>query len=234
MESEVKTNEKSKTIVIQIGNSDNKLSQKEWANFIAETRLAVGSRCGNVHFDGGSGFDSKWQNMCIVADVYQSDIEGLAEDLSQLCVSFCQDSIAVTVGDTKFVTGPAPSPKTETDPGEGWRLVDKKKDKPQKGDQYWNDDNNRWEDRPECFSSFTVTDIYRRRIEPKYREPTNADAGNIVEVSDSLVGDWLSRELISVLAIPHRVNVKFIAFNSDRSCPAIWQYARIRCDEEPT
>lgn len=91
---------KLETIVVQIGNSDNKLPQHKWSEFIKDTRVLVGKHCGEVHFDGGSGFDSRWQNMCIVAEIYGIDKPPFMNELYQLKVKYFQDSIAVICGET--------------------------------------------------------------------------------------------------------------------------------------
>jgi hypothetical protein len=92
-----------KTVTIQIGNSDNKLGQKAWSEFIRETRQVVGRHCGQVHFDGGSNFDSPWQNVCIVAEVQAIDKQALCDALGDVRSKFYQDSAAVTFGQTKLV-----------------------------------------------------------------------------------------------------------------------------------
>lgn len=91
------------TVTIQIGNSDNKLGQKSWSEFIRETRAVVGKHCGQVHFDGGASFDSPWQNACIVAEVQEIDKQPLCDALSVVRRKFFQDSTAVTFGPTQLV-----------------------------------------------------------------------------------------------------------------------------------
>ena len=91
------------TVIIQIGNSDNKLSQKDWTNFISVIRNLVGKHCGQVHFDGGSRFDSIYQNFCVIAEIHTIDKENITKDLSTVRKTFNQDSIAVTFGETKLV-----------------------------------------------------------------------------------------------------------------------------------
>jgi hypothetical protein len=91
------------TVVIQIGNSDNRLGQKSWSKFIVETRAIIGKHCGQVHFDGGASFDSRWQNVCIVAEIQEIDKQPLSDDLSALRGTYYQDSIAITFGETVMV-----------------------------------------------------------------------------------------------------------------------------------
>jgi hypothetical protein len=91
------------TVTIQIGNSDNKLTQKQWSDFIRETRSVVGRHCGQVHFDGGASFDSPWQNVCFVADIQEVDKQRLCDALGDVRSKFYQNSAAVTFGYTKMV-----------------------------------------------------------------------------------------------------------------------------------
>ena len=91
------------TVTIQIGNSDDKLSQKEWVNFINETRQCAGKHCGQIHFDGASKFDSVWQNVCIVAEIYEIDKENLMNELRTIRKKYRQYAIAVTLGQTAMV-----------------------------------------------------------------------------------------------------------------------------------
>jgi hypothetical protein len=91
------------TVVIQIGNSDDKLPQADWVKFIKDTRLAVGNHCGDVHFDGGASFDSRWQNACIVAEIQEIDKQKFQDALRKIRKAYKQYAIAVTFGQTVFV-----------------------------------------------------------------------------------------------------------------------------------
>ena len=90
-----------KTVTIQIGNSDDKLSQQSWADYVSDVhRFLYGQ---TIHFSGGSESDKPWQNYCWVIecdDFYVSIMEG---GLNKLRTFHKQDSIAFTVGDTKFI-----------------------------------------------------------------------------------------------------------------------------------
>lgn len=118
----------------------------------------------------------------------------------------------------------APTPKTEPDPGEGWRLIDKRKDKPQKGDEVWCPDGN-WRRRIAPKMPFFYVESYRRRIELKYREPTNADIGKMVEASDNK-GMWYPVKLCCVLVDDYEERYA-TAWDSEYYT---WKHARIRCD----
>lgn len=91
------------TIVVQIGNSDNKLTQKEWKSFINEVRNALSSNVTEIHFDGGSSYDSAFQNACFVATIEEQDRQPLLKLLKDLKSEYVQDSIAITSGKTEMV-----------------------------------------------------------------------------------------------------------------------------------
>ena len=93
-----------KTYVIQIGNSDNKLTQNQWAHFAAGVHLAVSSHCRQIHFKGGSDWDAPWQNACwVCVPVSEESANLLLNDLVLEAARNQQESIAVTVGETEFV-----------------------------------------------------------------------------------------------------------------------------------
>lgn len=59
----------------------------------------------------------------------------------------------------------ADQPLSATNPGAGYRLIDKNVDTPKDGDQYWSDVENNWSDRI-AGGRYTPSDTYRRKIEP--------------------------------------------------------------------
>jgi len=54
---------------------------------------------------------------------------------------------------------------SEIEPGEGYRLLDKKKDTPKEGDEFYYCDS--WRKRPYPLHPFSSTETYRRRIPAK-------------------------------------------------------------------
>jgi hypothetical protein len=93
-----------KTVTIQIGNSDNKLKQAAWSEFCyrVEDQIQYGSE--QVHFFGFSLPNAEWQNAAWVFEATDRQIERLRECIADWCEDFEQDSIAMTIGDTEFVT----------------------------------------------------------------------------------------------------------------------------------
>jgi hypothetical protein len=92
-----------KTIVIQIGNSDDKLSQKEWSDFVADVKTVLDRFEAKIHFFGGSPNWESWQNCAWVAEINESLCFGLKDHLIFLRKKYRQASIAWNMGNTEFV-----------------------------------------------------------------------------------------------------------------------------------
>jgi hypothetical protein len=90
------------TLVIQIGNSDDKLSQYAWSEFIVDIRRALFANCQRIHFAGGSNPAERWQNYCFVAEHY-GDLAPLKDTLASIRKTYSQDSVALTIGETEFI-----------------------------------------------------------------------------------------------------------------------------------
>lgn len=89
------------TVTVQIGNSDDKLSQERWSVFIGQTGQLIRSTAKTIHFSGGSAANSPWQNYCWVAEMDITDeFMAACKDLAK---RFSQDSISITTGTTTFV-----------------------------------------------------------------------------------------------------------------------------------
>ena len=93
-----------KTRTIQIGNSDDKLTQMQWAKFYAAVDMFVNARSEQVHFSGLSRGDAPWQNAAWVFTIHENTTKYLQGDLSRACAEFRQDSIAWLEGETEFIT----------------------------------------------------------------------------------------------------------------------------------
>ena len=98
------------TVTIQIGNSDDKLTQKQWSSFMQDVEEAIEDvdrdTFGKVeqHFSGCSHSIAWWQNACwVVAIEDVESIEKLKAALRRLARSYHQDSIAMTIGTTVFL-----------------------------------------------------------------------------------------------------------------------------------
>lgn len=92
-----------KTVTIQIGNTDNKLTQQDWAAFVLMIRTSILKHCVNVEFCGGPPNWERWQNVAWVINIKEENIEGLKSALSFDRKCCMQDSVAWTEGITEFI-----------------------------------------------------------------------------------------------------------------------------------
>jgi hypothetical protein len=92
-----------KIITIQIGNSDNKLSQAKWAHYVQAIKLIVANFAYDTYFLGGSSTWEQWQNMCWVIAPLNDDLQEFKEALVNVRQNFNQESMAFTVGETIFL-----------------------------------------------------------------------------------------------------------------------------------
>lgn len=92
-----------KTYVIQIENSDNKLTQKDWAEYIIAAKLVVRGFSDAVHFIGYSSPTAELQNAAFVFSLMDSRLAMFTIKLKELCMCYRQSSIAIMVGETKYI-----------------------------------------------------------------------------------------------------------------------------------
>lgn len=94
-----------RTIYISIGNSDDKLTQYRWSEYIRQTRLAVLLHSDEIHFFGFAGPDTRFQNACWIADFEHLDQEiNLHDQLKGIASEHYQESIAWAVlGPVEFI-----------------------------------------------------------------------------------------------------------------------------------
>lgn len=91
------------TITIQIGNTDQKLSQKEWAKFTLDLQY-IAQTNGQIHFYGCSPSDSCWQNCCVVVNPFNITCQlDIIKELIELKKKYKQDAIALTTGTTRMI-----------------------------------------------------------------------------------------------------------------------------------
>lgn len=91
------------TVTVQIGNSDDKLSQEQWSFFYQEVRKRIESYASEVHFSGSSLPFASWQNAAIIFTINEHKTTALAKHLTEIRKQFNQDSLAWTEGDTIFI-----------------------------------------------------------------------------------------------------------------------------------
>ena len=95
-------------VYVSIGNSDDKLTQREWHDF-TESVDALLSSATHTHGVWFSSPHSRWQNACWCVefeDDYPDVIAWARKRLGELAAEYRQDSIAWAVAQTEFI-GPA-------------------------------------------------------------------------------------------------------------------------------
>ena len=91
------------TATVQIGNTDNSLTQNEWSQFIYDMHERIAEHCTHIHFKGGSEYDAPWQNACWVVLVCSSAIDPLREAVIECRKCYRQKSAAITFGNTEMI-----------------------------------------------------------------------------------------------------------------------------------
>lgn len=97
-------------VYITIGNSDDKLSQERWSQFVSDVGGAVSRVAGlpGARMRGAwtSGNHLPWQNACWCLQLPDADVhvEMLRSRLGQLARKYGQDSIAWAEAATEFIT----------------------------------------------------------------------------------------------------------------------------------
>lgn len=99
------------TYTVSIGNSDDKLPQKRWSEFINGLGLVLANLeidfpgKIDIHFFGSSNPVGEWQTVTTVfnAPATREVNDAIRGQLADLAAEFEQDSIALTIGSTTFV-----------------------------------------------------------------------------------------------------------------------------------
>ena len=92
-----------KTVTIGIGNTDDKLTQVKWSNYVRTVDAIVTSQHADVHFAGGSNAELPWQNYCWVLVIKEKQVQELKTSLVFLKTQYEQESIAFVVGNTELI-----------------------------------------------------------------------------------------------------------------------------------
>jgi len=92
-----------KTVTILIGNTDNKLTQEAWYNYVKDIEFIVLTTAVSLEFFGGPAGWERWQNVAWVMITEESKLDDLREKLKVVGKTYLQDSIAIVVGETEFI-----------------------------------------------------------------------------------------------------------------------------------
>lgn len=92
------------TVYVSIGNSDNKLTQQEWAAFLQHFRRVMRREASEVYGEWYSAPDVPYQNACMAIALPTGSIDCLRSELTKARESFQQDSVAwAEVPRTEFI-----------------------------------------------------------------------------------------------------------------------------------
>lgn len=81
-------------VYISIGNSDDKLSQRRWADFVADVHFLLEDAGRTVHGAWHSAPAAPWQNACWCLELPESVVERIKAQLAVIAGQYEQDSIA--------------------------------------------------------------------------------------------------------------------------------------------
>lgn len=94
----------SAVLYVSIGNSDDKLPQAEWSEYVTEFCRTVRNYADEIHGEWYSAADSAYQNACMAIVVIPDDVNELRDKLYMLREEFEQNSIAWAVApETEFI-----------------------------------------------------------------------------------------------------------------------------------
>lgn len=91
------------TVYASIGNSDDKLTQAEWAEYIAGFIATIDHYADRIHGQWFSAPDSPFQNSCVCFEIEPDKKRGLAPELMKLVADYGQESIAWAEATTAFI-----------------------------------------------------------------------------------------------------------------------------------
>lgn len=91
------------SVTILIGNSDDRLTQEEWSQYIQKIKEVLSYWCTEIHFIGGTSFESQWQTACFVGTVSENNKNKLVLAVSSIRKDFKQNSSAVIFGQVMMV-----------------------------------------------------------------------------------------------------------------------------------
>ena len=101
------------TVYVSIGNSDDKLTQPQWHDFVASVDSVLRSLAFHRHGMWFSASDSEYQNACWCIEIRPDRAAQAKERLADIAADYLQESIAWAEAVTEFVT---PTPALEATP----------------------------------------------------------------------------------------------------------------------
>ena len=91
------------TVSLQIGNSDDKLTQLQWSDFVTVIGNIIQMHKGEIHFFATSEGSQPWQNAAWIFNVSENSLKILQKHVTETRKDFKQDSVAWLEGITVFI-----------------------------------------------------------------------------------------------------------------------------------
>lgn len=91
------------TAIVLIGNSDNKLTQKDWHYFVSDIRTIIWIFEEEIHFIGSTEPFSEYQSGCFVFEMEKDQLEEFKNRLTLVKLRHKQNFIALIVGNTLLI-----------------------------------------------------------------------------------------------------------------------------------
>ena len=88
---------------IQIGNSDNKLTQQEWSEYVAAVHAATTVDGIETHFFAASEGSKPWQNACWVVAISELDADDMMKAVTKIRKQYKQESVAIVLGNVRLI-----------------------------------------------------------------------------------------------------------------------------------
>ena len=91
-------------VAILIGNSDDRLTQAQWANYVNTMRHQISRHVEEIHCESLTASDSSRQSACfVVSTMNTASKSGLRSAVIQVRRQFNQDSVAWLEGKTELI-----------------------------------------------------------------------------------------------------------------------------------
>ena len=90
-------------VVISIGNSDNKLTQLQWSDYVSEVEDLIYKSYCRIHFFAGSETYKPWQNVLWLLEFNEVYLPMLEAELKVIRERYNQDSVAIMIGKVKLI-----------------------------------------------------------------------------------------------------------------------------------
>lgn len=92
------------TATVCIGNSDDKLTQKRWSDYVSRVNEVIRTLSPQIFFQGYSDPRAPWQNACwVFQSIDVHDRDRIVTVLARLARIYDQEAIAFVVGDTFMI-----------------------------------------------------------------------------------------------------------------------------------